>query len=113
MSVFEAEQRQFTLSGWVNLNLDRLIEEAKQDVFKAAGMPSGVVLLLDDERVGGCTPRVSALIQQRLSALRNMVDQGHEKFALGNQPQYVVDRVMAHTVPEGWKPGQYRIGDLP
>jgi len=109
----QAQLRTLTNQCWNHLNLDLLVPQLAADVHKASCYPSCVVLLLDDERAGESTPEIEALIQQRLSHLRTAVEQGGWDYALGNQPQYVVDRVMAHEVPEGWTKGQYKVGDLP
>jgi hypothetical protein len=97
--MYEAEQAQLGPE-WQYLDLEeevRYATELDPKVFPPTRFPTCVLVLVDTEE-----GKKAAL--SRLRTFRWHVNNGHEDFALGNQPQYVRDLVMATEIPEGWTP---------
>jgi len=84
-------QEPHTVSTWGNFNLDRHVEQAQAladegDFDRLTAFPTCVLVLIEG---------ADEVVESKLRRFRRHVDEGHYDFALGNQPQYVIDRVMA------------------
>jgi len=104
----EAEQKQIkAIPEWAFINLDEMLTKAAAALAANAdwsahwptNLPTSVVVLMDDT-----SEVVKAAVEARLRRMKWHVEQGQRDFAISNQPQYVIDRVLATVLPEGWEP---------
>ena len=106
--MYEAEQKQLrAIPQWNFVNLDEMLAKAAAalaanadwSAFWPTALPTSVVVLMDDS-----TELVKAAVEARLRRMKWHVEQGQRDFAISNQPQYVIDRVLATVLPDGWEP---------
>lgn len=97
--MYEAEQKQLrAIPQWNFVNLDEMLAKAAAalaanadwSAFWPTALPTSVVVLMDDS-----TELVKAAVEARLRRMKWHVEQGQRDFAISNQPQYVIDRVLA------------------
>lgn len=96
--MFEQEQRQIQFSEWSRsfYNLEDSVQQCRK-AERPEGFPSCVLLLADDPRLGDVPESVSKAIRARLSRFAELwlTDVSYD-FMFGNQPKYVIDRVLTH-----------------